>query len=278
MQIAIRIIAALAVGAAILAAWGYANARADPIVRRASFALPGWPTDAAPVRVALVSDIHIGNMTMDGARLTRIVGQINALKPDLVVLAGDFIAGHDKGTADTLAPALTAPLAGLKSAFGTISVLGNHDHWTGAAETRQALERAGIRVLENDAAQTGPIAMLGIGDVYTNHADAPLADAAAVGLTGAHVVVSHGPDIMPMLGHDPALVLAGHTHCGQIVLPIIGPPVVPTKSGTRYLCGIVREGNRAVVVTAGVGTSVLPFRFGAPPDLWLLTLGPGGTR
>jgi predicted MPP superfamily phosphohydrolase len=81
-----------------------------------------------------------------------------------------------------------------------------------------------------------------------------------------------------MLGRHFPIVLAGHTHCGQIVLPLYGAIETGSKYGNRYLCGVIREHGRAVVVTGGIGTSLLPFRFGAPPDWWLVTLGSADPR
>ncbi len=266
-----KLLIAVIIAGALAFGWCFLNARAMPVVRHATVELPHWPQDAAPMRVALIGDIHMGNRITDAARLARIVEQINALRPDLVLIAGDFIAGHDDGTSAAIAPDL-APLAGLKPPLGTVAVLGNHDYWTGQAPVRAALAKAGITVLDNDARKFGALTVVGIGDSYTDHDNIPAATAAARRLGGPRVVLSHGPDIVPDLPDDLPLALVSHTHCGQIVLPFYGPPVVPSNYGRRYLCGIVREPGRATIVTAGLGTSVLPLRLGAPADVWLLTL------
>lgn len=249
----------------------YREARADPIVRRADIALPGLPA-GAEIRVVLISDIHIGMAAMDAGRLGRIVDQINALRPDLVLIAGDFIYGHDPRGAARLGEAMVAPLARLRPGLGTVAVLGNHDHWTGAAAVRSQLARAHVIVLENEARAFGPIALGGVGDDFSHHADAAATLAAARALGKPIVLFTHSPDIAPALPADAPLLLAGHTHCGQAML--FGRHVVPPVSryGTRYLCGLVREGRRTVIVTAGLGASGVPFRIGAPPDLWLVTL------
>ncbi|RYE02795.1 MAG: phosphohydrolase [Sphingomonadales bacterium] len=261
--------------AAVLALPGYAylEARRDPVVREASISLPGWPADAAPVRVALISDIHIGTSAMGPERLTRIVAQINALRPDLVVIAGDFIFGHGEGSAARIGPPMVGPLAGLKARLGVVAALGNHDHWTGAAEVGALLHQAGITVVENSAVQRGPLAIGVVGDEFSRHANLPATVAAMQPLKGARVMLTHSPDIAPNLPADVALLLAAHTHCGQVVLPLYGPIWDVSRYGNRYRCGIRREEGRTVVTTAGLGTSGGPFRLGAPPDLWLLTLG-----
>lgn len=254
----------------LAAGWCYANAVADPVVRRASVSLPGWPAGAAPVRVLLWSDLHLGNVATGRARLVDLVEQANAIEPDLVVLAGDYIAGHDPEDAQA-APGLAA-LAGLRAPLGVVAVLGNHEHWTDALRVQRTLEEAGVTVLANEATRRGPLAVGGFDDLVTGHQRIGQTVATVRRLGGARLLVSHTPDIAPLLAKDLPLLLAGHTHCGQMVFPLFGPPF--DVSAPRYRCGLVREGSRLTVVTAGTGTSVLPFRLGASPDWWLLTLGP----
>ncbi|CAN5437222.1 metallophosphoesterase [soil metagenome] len=274
MKRALLILLAIAVFLVGLAGWGYRNARADPIVRRATIALPGWPAGAAPVRVALLSDIHMESATMDPARLTRIVGQINALQPDLILIAGDFIEGRGAANAAHFAPLLTAPLSRLRAPLGVVAVLGNHDHWTDAALVRRSLEAIGMTVVANGAVVRGPLVIGGLDDQPTRHANLGATLAAMRPLRGARLILAHSPDIAPSLPADVPMLLAAHTHCGQIVLPFYGPLTEVSNFGARYRCGLVREGRRAVIITAGVGTSTVPMRLGAPADVWLLTLGP----
>lgn len=272
-----RLVMLLAVGGIVglaMAALLYRNARADPVVRTVRVALPRWPADARPVRLVLWSDLHLGDAATDPARLERVARQVTELRPDLVVIAGDFVSGHDPGKAQQLAPELTRALSLVRARMGTIVVLGNHDHWSGAEAVRAAVRRAGATVLDNAAVVRGPLVIGGVDDDYTGHAQVATTIAAMRALSGAPVLVSHSPDVAPGLPDDVPLLLAGHSHCGQIVLPILGPPVLPLKTGARYLCGVVRERERTVVVAAGTGTSVLPFRLGAPPDFWVVEVGP----
>ncbi|MDG2533320.1 metallophosphoesterase [Sphingomonas sp. HITSZ_GF] len=273
MRTILATLAGLGLLLALLAGWCFREATGDPLVRRAEVAMPGLEK---PMRIALISDIHIGNPAMGPERLTRIVGQINALKPDLVVIAGDFIFGHDpRGAArPERGEAMIAPLRQLRAPLGVAAVLGNHDYWTGAQTVRGQLARAGITLLENSAVVRGPIALGGIADDFTGHADVLGTYSAARFLGRPMVFLTHSPDVAPDLPADARLLLAGHTHCGQAML--FGMRVAPEVSryGARYRCGLVREGNRTVVVTAGLGASGVPLRLGAPPDLWLLTLVP----
>jgi predicted MPP superfamily phosphohydrolase len=151
-------------------------------------------------------------------------------------------------------------------------VLGNHDHWRDEAEVGEALKRIGVRVLDNDAARAGPLAIGGLDDAFTGKDDvrATVRKMKAVG--GVPVLLSHSPDPFATLSADVPLMLAGHTHCGQIHLPLIGPLATESAYGERYACGLMRENDRTLVVSAGLGTSVLPLRIGAAPDMWQITL------
>ena len=116
--------------------------------------------------------------------------------------------------------------------------------------------------------------MGGLDDAFTGREDLPATLAALARLPGARILLSHSPDPFPAVPPDVALMVAGHTHCGQIALPLIGPVSTMSEYGDLYACGIVREEGKTLVVGAGVGTSILPLRIGAPPDMWLLELGP----
>ena len=107
--------------------WGFLEARADPIVRRAEIVLADWPVGAPPLRLVLLSDVHAGNLAVTPARLERIVASINALRPDLVLIAGDFTPGEKEIDAASATARLT-PLKGLRARLGVVAVPGNHDH------------------------------------------------------------------------------------------------------------------------------------------------------
>ncbi|WP_174596130.1 metallophosphoesterase [Sphingomonas azotifigens] len=261
---------------------GYREALRDPVARRLDVAVRGWPDGAPPLRLALLSDIHFGARSMDDARLRRIVAQVNAAHPDIVLLAGDMVIGHDATGADARAAGLTAPLAELRAPGGVIAVLGNHDHWTAPAAIRTALARAGVLVLENGAVRRGPIALLGVDDSYSGHDDVRATLAAWRRIGGLPVVLTHAPDLTARLPHGLPLLLAGHTHCGQVVLPGWGPLLLHSPHeqwrllyDPRLRCGVVRDAGRTIVVTAGVGSGTMPLRLGAPPDWWLITLRQG---
>lgn len=257
-----------------LIGWAYWTAVADPVVREAEVALAGWPEGAPPVRAVLISDIHVAGPDMPPGRLARIVEQINALRPDIVLIAGDFVSDKRMSTRFYPLGEAVAPLAGLRSRFGAIAVLGNHDHWRDAGEARAVLGRIGITVLDNEAIAAGPLAVGGLDDAFTGHEDLAATLARLRALPGARILLSHSPDPFPHVPAEIGLVLAGHTHCGQVRLPLIGAVSTMSDHGDRYACGLLREGGKTLIVSAGLGTSILPLRLGAVPDLWLVTIGP----
>jgi predicted MPP superfamily phosphohydrolase len=278
VRLALRLLTWLAVlgllALGVLVTIGLIESKATPIVRSTELALPGFPAGTRPVRVALLSDIHFGNRAMQRDRLDAIVAQVNAAKPDLVVIVGDFVNGKRKGL-ETEPDDLIAPLAQLKASLGVIATLGNHEHWTNPARVRAALEAAGVTVLANQATRRGPLRVLGIDDAYTGHDDVGGTLSEGTQLGGVPIAISHSPDVARKLPPEVVLLLAGHSHCGQVVLPVVrslAPVFGYHVVNPRYLCGIVRDPGRTVIVTAGLGSGSVPVRLGAPPDWWLVTL------
>jgi predicted MPP superfamily phosphohydrolase len=246
---------------------------AEPIVRRAELALPGMASGAKPVTIALLSDFHPALPNMPPHRLAGIVAKVNALHPDVVVLAGDFVADSGLWMRAYPISASIAPLGGLRAPLGIFAVLGNHDSWNDRGAIRRELVRRGITVLANDARQAGPLAIGGLDDLLTGHARPKAMLAALARLHGGRVILSHSPDPFARLPANMGLMLAGHTHCGQITF-FGWAPVTNSFYGRRFVCGLVRERGNVLVVTAGLGTSVVPIRLGARPDIWLIEVRP----
>ncbi|WP_422055443.1 metallophosphoesterase [Sphingomonas sp.] len=253
--------------------YGYWGAVRHPVVRHARIELPDWQTDAI-LRVALLSDLHVAGPDMPPERLARIVEQVNTLKPDLVLIAGDLVSDKRISTHRYSEEEAVAPLVGLRARHGVVAVLGNHDHWRDASGLRRALEANRITVLSNSVIVRAGLVLAGADDDFTGRADPAALVRAVAPLKGPVVTLSHSPDITPALLPRFRLVLAGHTHCGQVALPLIGRPATMSRYGDRFACGLIREGERTIVIGAGLGTSVLPIRIGAPPDWWLLELTP----
>ena len=278
----LRWAAALLIAAlALLVVIGLANAQSAPIMRETSVHMPGLANGSPQTKIALLSDIHLGNLGMGPERLSAIVDQLNAAHPDLILIAGDFVTGHDAQGAAARAGGLISPLGRLRARLGVVAVLGNHDHWTDPTAIRAALAKANIAVLENRAIRRGPFAIIGMGDRFSGHDDIKASLFAGQKVGGVPIVLTHSPDLVPELPAKLPLVLAGHTHCGQVVLPGLGwlVPRAPSDHwrqlyDPRYRCGIVRDGQHTTIVTAGVGSGTAAVRFGAMPDWWLITLHP----
>lgn len=253
---------------------GYGTATSDPVVRETRIALAGWPAGEPPVTVLLISDLHVAGPDMPPRRLQRIVARIQALRPDIVLIAGDLISDKRFATRTYSLAEAVAPLARLRPRLGTFAVLGNHDHWRNAAAARAALRGARIAVLDNRAVRAGPLAVGGLDDAFTGHDDLTATVGQLRRLPGARLLLSHSPDPFPAVPADIGLMLAGHTHCGQIRLPLVGALSTMSEHGERYACGRVDESGRTLIVGAGLGTSILPLRIGARPDMWLISLGP----
>lgn len=249
--------------------WGYVNATTTPVIRTANLISAEFSTGQQPLRIAFLSDIHAADPGASPDHIADIVQLVNDQKPDIVLLGGDFVSTKQVAWSHPDFTAAVAPLAGLEAPFGVYAVLGNHDHWRDAEAGTRALEALGITVLDNDAVQVGPIALGGVDDAFTHNANVRGTIAAMDRLNGLKVLLSHSPDVMPE-ADGANLVLAGHTHCGQISLPLQGPIVTMSRFGKRYACGQVEENGRTLIVGAGTGTSLLPIRFGAPPDIWII--------
>jgi len=241
------------------------------VVRETTLSLPAWPTEIRALRVTVVSDLHVGPPHITLSRLRSIVEEANATEADLILLPGDFVE-TPLGWRMAEPEAIAAELQRLRARLGVFAVLGNHDWRHAPTRVRQALEQAGIRVLENQAfkiEQRGkPLWLAGIADKWAGE---PQIEATMRQITDDAPVIAftHNPDVFPAIPPRVALTIAGHTHGGQVWLPFIGRPVI---RGERYPIGHFVEGERHLFVTPGIGTSIIPVRFGVPPEISVLTI------
>jgi predicted MPP superfamily phosphohydrolase len=234
-----------------------------------------WPY-VRPLRVALVSDLHVGAPYHGLARLPSTVDRINATTPDLIFIAGDVVTLGVLGGQFTTPEAIAQELRRLRAPSGVFAVLGNHDRLFSALRVRVALEAAGIRVLEDTASlvdtPSGRVWVAGLTDFWTGPHNLGRTLAAVTDTTTPVLLLTHNPDVFPRIPPRVMLTLAGHTHGGQVRLPLIGSPIVPSRYGQRYVRGLVIEGNRRLFVSTGIGTSDLPIRLGVPPTIFVLSL------
>jgi hypothetical protein len=226
----------------------------------------------APLRVAFASDLHLGPTT-PAAVLDQAFAILHDAAPDVLVLGGDYVfLDATPARARELAARVAAVPARTK-----IAVLGNHDLWTHHALIEAALADAGARVLVNDAVRLPPphddVAVLGLDDPWTGRPDGARA-VRACGDAAVRIGVCHSPDGVPFVrGLGVSLLLAGHTHGGQIALPGPRPLVVPGPLGKRWPFGLHRlDDELTLFVSRGVGTTEVPVRTFAPPDVAVLTL------
>lgn len=241
------------------------------VVARYALVLGGL---AAPLRVVFLADVHAGSQPNDAARIDGIVADTLALAPDVILLGGDYV--NMSPLWEHPGPeAICARLAPLRAPLGVYGALGNHDHEHGAAPIRAALEAVGVRVLVNEAlALAHGDGFVGLVALDDERGGRPDWDAAAADLRAGlpAIVLAHDPASFARVPAGPHLVLAGHTHAGQIVLPGIGPLLRASDGAARWMHGLVEEEGRRMIVSAGLGCSGPPVRFRAHPEIVVIEL------
>jgi uncharacterized protein len=260
---------------AFLALWAFVIEPSRLVLRETRITLPSWPANFKGLRIAVISDLHAGSPFITIEKIHHIVERTNAAQPDLILLLGDFVIQGVKGGGFMEPEVVASALKGLRARSGVFATLGNHDWWYDGPRVKKALENVGITTLENDAAKIeregAAIWVVGISDKWEGNPDIASA-LARVGAGTTIIAFTHNPDIFPSIPAKVALTIAGHTHGGQVALPIIGRPIVPSDFGERYAAGHIVEGSKHLFVSTGVGTSILPVRFRVPPEISLLTI------
>ncbi|MGB7201417.1 MAG: metallophosphoesterase [Pyrinomonadaceae bacterium] len=263
------------------------------VVNSSTIKIKNWDTAFDGLKIVMIADIHGGSNNVTGEKLREIVAKTNEQNADIVVLLGDYVTQlrEDKPISHRglVMPIATIAdnLAGLKANYGVFAVLGNHDGWYDDTEIATELTRVGYKVLQNEVAvieKDGKrLKILGLIDhlklspswSQTSANLKPIAESAGEGNV---IVLQHSPDIVEVItgdlsiSKDLRLVLAAHTHGGQVWFPILGTPIVPSSFGQKYSYGHVKENGVDMFVTSGVGTSVLPIRFMMPPEIVMLTI------
>lgn len=222
-----------------------------------------------PLRLAFLTDLHLGPY-MGRQQLEEWVAATVEAKPDLVLFGGDLVDQMYRGDLSEVVEVLPR----LSAELGVYAVLGNHDRtrFRRLGPLREALEAAGVTLLVNEGAWLRDDFYLGgIDDWRTGHPDAERALRGSGG--GARLLLSHNPDAIPDLPDGLDLVLAGHTHGGQVRLPLVGPLVTSSEYGRRFVEGWV-DAPMPAFVSRGLGVTLLPFRLFCPPELVLMELQP----
>jgi len=243
------------------------------MVRHHALTLRGWPRFSRPLRIAFLSDFHVGSHAGDVARLAAVAAEVSTHSPDLVLLGGDYVNMQLFGGGRVPPQTIASLLSRITSPCGSFGVLGNHDYVYGKESVAAALGAAGITVLDHGRAPF----------IYEGHS------IDVIGLSDAHIAWPEGQELLKglepdkpavVLTHDPAhfaavpagpfLTLAGHTHGGQIRLPGIGALTNASAAPMHWTHGLVTEDGRHMIVTAGLGTSGVPLRIGVPPEFVMI--------
>ncbi len=258
-----------------------------------SVTMPSLPGTLDGLKIAHLTDLHVGRF-VKAADVRRIAQMVASLKPDLIVMTGDLVFHHR--SKDELVDALR-PFATLPARLGIYATLGNHDYWQDSSEVMEALRTANIRVLRNESAEVAPgLWLAGLDDLLAGEPDAA-ATLRNVPAGAATILLSHNPNVLPQVAHRPLLVLAGHSHGGQVRLPFqdFGQTDHPglyarlmtafetvgflRRGGNRdgigcwrYMSGWYEEGRARMYVGRGLGLVRPAFRLNCPAELTLIRM------
>ena len=271
-RVALTVILLLTLSAGL---WAFFIEPNQLVVHYETIQLENWPTELSGIRIALIGDIHTGAPFINDSKLQRIVELTNQQQPDLIVLLGDYMSPNSWHSHRVEPEVTAAALKGLHAPLGVYAILGNHDWWYNGEKVRRAFEHNGIPVLEDEVSEVkwreGSFYLAGLADIWTRpqHVNETIAKVPS----GSPIIaLTHNPDAFPNLPQSVPLLLAAHTHGGQVNFPLIGTPVVPSRFGPKYTSGHIYENGHHMFVTTGIGTSILPVRFRVPPEIVILTI------
>jgi len=266
----------------------YNTTRYDLRLETPQIRIPGLPARFKGLRIAQITDLHSSFIVSEGL-LRSATRLIMEEKPDVICLTGDYVTGETKFLSGSIGKfdkkhidKCASALEGLSAPMGIFGVLGNHDFWSGnpavEAITEGLSRRLGVVWLRNRGVRLtkggAGIDLLGVDDYWESSSSV---DAALKGVDedGVRILLSHNPDINEQIELERLridLVISGHTHGGQIALPLIGAPFMPSKFGQKYLAGLVRDGDRQTYISRGVGHLLAPVRLNCPPEATVITL------
>ena len=263
-----------------LSAYGIWNAERLPLVTRRTLLFPDLPPGLDRLRIAHLSDVHAG-IHMERDKMEAIVAQTNALRPDLIVQTGDMI-----DIAASFIPDYVRAFRDLRAPLGVVTVLGNHDRYTGEEAVIRGVRDAGQTFVQNGAHviehHGTPLALVGIDDPRNWRIDDPQDADVGAALRRAppgvfKILLAHRPGAFDAAApRGVPLTLAGHIHGGQFYLPVIGWSA--GRLITKYVMGHFRQGASQLYVSRGIGVVGVPIRVFVPPEIALLELRRGAER
>lgn len=249
-------------------------------VTNRTYPLRGLPRELDGLRVAQLTDIHLGpNLSVDYVR--EVIRATNELEADLILLTGDYV----HRSARYIEP-VVRELSQLRARIGIVGTLGNHDWWEDGPGTKRAFANARIPLIDNDRIfltadrtltreRDSGLCIAGVGDYMEDVADFNRA-VGHVPEDVPRILLSHNPDAAEDSGFVSSklrvdLMLCGHTHGGQIWVPGFGTPIVPSRYGQKYASGLVQGPACPVFISRGIGMTILPMRFCVPPEIAMIT-------
>ena len=228
------------------------------------------PDSFSGTKIVFISDIHLGPY-LSSRRLSGIVNRINEIKPEMIILGGDYVHYRSK----YIAPVFSE-LGKLRADLGVFAVLGNHDHYADADLTKKVMVKYGINSIDNQSfwvrKGADSIKIGGVGDLQE---DIQVPENTLNGLKKEDfaILVTHQPDYIENLNADLIdLTLSGHTHGGQITFFGWWAPILPSNFGQKYRYGLVSSGKMKSYISSGVGTVLVPFRFFCRPEIVIIKL------
>jgi uncharacterized protein len=245
---------------------------------------PSWPKALDGFRIVAIGDVHAGAPFIDESKLKEMVRRISAQKPDLIVWLGDYVIHGVLGGKVMEPEQLALILAAAEARHGQFAVIGNHDREFGLERIERAFHSARIPILRWTRATlevSGTrLHLYGMDDFELSPGYWPMTRKAReewqnIPRAEPLLVLSHSPDLFPWIPDRVTLTIAAHTHGGQVRLPAVGSPVVPSSFGQRFARGHIVEAGRHLFVNTGIGTSIIPVRLGVPPEISVLTLSAG---
>ncbi len=274
-----KLIFAVAVMTIIFLSWGLGIEPGLLRVTATEIRTPSWETYWSPLRIAVLSDLHVGSPHIDSEHLESIVATVNAQEPDIVLLLGDYMAD---GFYEAVPPATFAPILGRLSArHGVFAILGEHDWRTGDASVRDALQRAGIRVLSNEAAAVRPAQnrrfwLVGLSDPSSGERPDYRKAARNVRRGEPVFVMMHNPIHVYRIPPTVAASFAGHTHGGLLNIPYADHVMlVPADTDKSLARGLIRTAGKTLFVSSGIGSNSIPLRINLRPEIAIVTIRGG---